>query len=285
MSRRSEAGFTLIELLVSLVISGLLAVVIFQLIEGQGRFTSMQSAREEVQQNSRASLELIASELRAVPPGGITEATDTTIGFRLPRVWGVVCEDLAAGAVSAWIATPPATFPDPFPENVKLQQGTEWGIALEGATAGTYETATISAVTTGTNSCAAALGLDATDLAEYRQIAMGSLSGPVTVGSRVFLYQQVRYDRAYSSYPGLWIRRNSVGSGGGAQPMAGPVVEGADDTRGFLLTYFGNTGILPLPLADPADVRRVQVKVSMESRNKKLAQKDTDSLVIHLRSQ
>jgi prepilin-type N-terminal cleavage/methylation domain-containing protein len=283
-SRRS--GFTLIELLVAMVVSGLLAGVIFQLIEGQGRFTSLQSARQEVQQNARASLELIASELRAVPPGAITEATETSIAFRLPRVWGLVCQDLAPGATTAWIAIPAGADPGDFPSPTALSAGTEWGIALESATAGAYDTATISGIPGLAEPCSANLSLTATDGALFRVFAIANLSGSgVALGSRVFLYQRVRYDRALSSsVPGLWIRRESVGLGSVPQPMAGPVVEGSGASRGFLLTYFGTGGALPLPLTNKTDVRRIQVKVSMESRNKKLAQTETDSLAIHLRS-
>lgn len=287
MSRRREAGFTLIELMVSLVISGILAVVIFQLIEGQGRFTSMQSAREEVQQNSRASLELIASELRAVPPEGITVAKDTTIDFRLPRTWGVVCRDLPAADNVAWIAAPAGTFPDPFPTNVELAEGTEWGLALESATPGVYDTATISAVASNTAPCESALAISAAkDVSQYYGFTVANLSNVAgasgarnVVGARAFLYQRVRYDLGKSSgYEGTWLRRRTLDGRSVPQPMAGPVV----GSRGLSLTYFGTAGALAQPVT-PAAVRRVQVKVSMESRNKKLAQ-DTDSLVIHLRS-
>src|SRR5688572_28851170 len=62
-------GFTIIELLIALVISGILALSIFEVVSNESEFVSLQSQREEVQQNTRASLELIASELRTIPAG------------------------------------------------------------------------------------------------------------------------------------------------------------------------------------------------------------------------
>src|SRR5690606_941020 len=76
-----------------------------ELVGGQARFVEMQSAREEVQQNTRAALELIGSELRALPPGGaLVRAADDSITLRTARFWGVVCA--IGGATSLDIALP-----------------------------------------------------------------------------------------------------------------------------------------------------------------------------------
>ena len=76
-----RGGFTLIEILVALLISGLVVSSIFQVLQGNGRFVEMQSAREEVQQNARAALDLIAGDLRGVPPTAITVMQPGTIRF------------------------------------------------------------------------------------------------------------------------------------------------------------------------------------------------------------
>jgi prepilin-type N-terminal cleavage/methylation domain-containing protein len=97
--RLNRAGFSLIELLVALMISGLLATVMFQLMSGQGRFVEIQSAREEVQQNSRAALDLIGNDLRTLPGGeSLVRADDDSITVRTARItpWTSHCLRSAA---------------------------------------------------------------------------------------------------------------------------------------------------------------------------------------------
>ena len=90
-SRRAAAGFTIVELLVGLVLASIFATILFQLVRGQSRFVAIQSAREEVQQNVRGALDIIASELRAVPAGGLMQGDASTIRFLVPRAIGVHC--------------------------------------------------------------------------------------------------------------------------------------------------------------------------------------------------
>ena len=59
--RRPGAGFTVVELMVAIVLTGILATIMFQLMQGQGRFAGLQDARQEVQQNDRGALDLITS--------------------------------------------------------------------------------------------------------------------------------------------------------------------------------------------------------------------------------
>lgn len=87
---RDRAGFTFMELLVALVISGILVTVIFQTLLGFARVAEQQSAREEVQQNARAAIELISSELRATTVHGLTVESNRII-FRLPSARGLLC--------------------------------------------------------------------------------------------------------------------------------------------------------------------------------------------------
>src|SRR5687767_12028100 len=75
-----RSGFTLIELLVAIVIGSVVVGSLFQMISGQGRFVELQSAREEVQQNGRAAVELIGSELRTIAGGeALVLATEDSI--------------------------------------------------------------------------------------------------------------------------------------------------------------------------------------------------------------
>ena len=103
---RRTAGFTLVEVMVALLIALILSGVVFQLIRGQSRFVTVQSAREEVQQNTRGALELMASELRSIEPGGLVETDSNSVTFLLPRAWGLYCGGTAT-QMSAVFPVPP----------------------------------------------------------------------------------------------------------------------------------------------------------------------------------
>jgi prepilin-type N-terminal cleavage/methylation domain-containing protein len=108
-----RGGFTLAELMISLVLGGLIIGVVLQFVTGQTRLTAMQSGREEVQQNARGALEVVASDLRGAIAAGVVLANDEELEVMLPQRWGVVCA--RAGAASTTVV-----FPDlpgqPLPE-------------------------------------------------------------------------------------------------------------------------------------------------------------------------
>jgi prepilin-type N-terminal cleavage/methylation domain-containing protein len=293
-TRRGRDGFTLIELTVALVISGLLATVVFQLIQGQGRFVAMESAREEVQQNTRGALELIASELRTIPAGGIEAAAAQQVRFKLPRAWGVMCDAPGTGAIG--VVFPPGTFPTDFPAS--FGGSTEWGLAIpSGATAGEYVAATLSSVSTANGNCLA-LGT-AAGAADIRQLGYSGLSGASTAAaqSTAFVYQTVEYDASTSSgVSGVWLRRSN--GAGSPQPMAGPLLapdNATSSSGGLAFTYFcGASALTATQLAVAANLRtvdRIRVKIAMQSRNRTNSGRDeasrqtqTDSITVHLRN-
>src|SRR5688500_12033257 len=104
--RRDRRGFTLIELLVALMISSFLVTVIYQLMSGQSRFVRIQSAREEVQQNARAAMDVMAGDLRTVPPSAIQAMGPDSIRFYMPRAWGVLCNTIDSNSGTLWAIFP-----------------------------------------------------------------------------------------------------------------------------------------------------------------------------------
>jgi prepilin-type N-terminal cleavage/methylation domain-containing protein len=254
---RNTAGFTLIELMVALVISGIVAGVVFDLMLGQTRFARYQNAREEVQQNSRAALEVISSELRGVPPLAIMQADPNAIRYYLPRAWGILCEPLPAGSTSAWVRFPAGVFPAEF------QTGSAaWGIAVAQATVPpSWQFVTTLSNATTANPCNANLQASG-GLVDERGFAGGILvpSGaatPVAAGSQVFIFQEVAYTIGSSSVPGQWIRRASPANN--PQPMAGPVPAG-----GLQFTYLDAAGN-PLNPVVIQNIARVGVQVTTNS--------------------
>jgi len=301
--RRGRGGFTLVELLVALVVSGILATVIFQLLQGQGKFVSIQSARAEVQQNSRGALELITSEIRSLPPGAIDSAAPDRIRYRLPRAWGIVC-NLVGGVTGSASGTvgvvfPPGTFPPEFPTS--FGQATGWGLAVPRAGGG-YVTAPLTGASTAMGACAAALGASVTSGADVRQFSHNVLPAAVEAppGTLVFVFQQVEYEVAHANSPrGYWIRRRS--GAGNFEPLAGPLLSDGNSTTGLRFTYLCRTAaggarqLTASELQAPASYRsvdRVRVRVQMQSRSLNRTafdertgqQQETDSLTVSLRN-
>lgn len=278
----NNRGFTLVELIVSLVISGFLAGVVFQLVRGQERFVGVQGAREEVQQNGRAALELISAELRGVNAEAIDSAGPGYVRFRVPRTWGLVCGN-GGGAGTLLVVFPGADL-------AAFRSGTENadGLAVRDSLPGLtrrWSFATVSDVTpAGGAGAAQCPGLTPeAGRVQVRTLSSVPTSMPVQVGEPAYLYDVVAYDVAESNAPGNWLRRTDSGS---PQPLAGPL---ATDSIGpvFRLRYFNATGgEIPQPITAGAraTIAAIQVRVTTASRSSKLRQEFSDSTRVHLRN-
>lgn len=262
----SRAGFTLLEILIALLISGFLVTSIFQVLSGNSRFVALQSAREEVQQNARAALDLIAGDLRAVPPGAILEMEAEAIRFLQPRGWGVLCKTLDASDAVAWVIFPADLLPE-----ADLFGRPHWGLAIEQTgdalqRTGDFRSLAAPVRETGADRC----DIDPLPSPELVRLGFRTPGPPfvtgdsVPAGTPVMLYEELRYDVAAASGPvsGRWIRRMAGygAAGPNMQPMAGPVPEGA----GLSFTYLGEDGT---PASAPAEVRRIGIEVVMRSHS------------------
>jgi hypothetical protein len=87
----ARAGFTLVEALVALTISGALVIMVGALFLAQNEFYSWLLLRTQVQENARAMTELVGSEIRSVPRGGVVLADSLRLVVRSPMVSGSVC--------------------------------------------------------------------------------------------------------------------------------------------------------------------------------------------------
>lgn len=273
------------ELLVALLISGLLALVIFQLLQGQGRFVAIQGAREEVQQNARAVVELVGGELRGVPGGaGLVQGTEDSLTIRVPRVWGVLCAVPGGGATTLQVSMP-AGGPDLTPTD-------STGLAVQiGTGAGATWTNGVRLTAVGPKQTSCGPTTLAAGAEAHTLTFSGSLGGTAPdAGAPVYVYDPVTYRTGTSAgVDGLWIQRRSGGSG--SQPFAGPINEGSTaDSKGLRFAYFDETGAMlatPLSAADRAKVRRIRLVVrTLSSRGvgDDAAQEQTDSIDIFLRN-
>jgi prepilin-type N-terminal cleavage/methylation domain-containing protein len=286
---RSRGGFTLIEMMVALVISGLLTGVIFQVIGGNSRFVSMQSAREEVQQNSRAAIDLITSDLRSAASAGLLEMEPNSVRLNVPRAWGVLCSDLTPTSTNVWAVFPAGTLP---PDFTLAAQAPHWGIAIHQTgdpTTSTNLYRFVNAVgpSTSTNPCSSFQpNLTAQHVAMGFSKASGQfVNSHLTIrsGTPVMIYEQVRYDVAQpSGSSDFWIRRMSGFSSGttpNMQPMAGPV----PGATALSFTYLQADGTTAATAAGA--VRQVRVKLTTNSRSRtmqagELRPQQTDSTTV-----
>jgi prepilin-type N-terminal cleavage/methylation domain-containing protein len=290
----SRAGFTLMELLVALTISGILVGSIFQLLQGNSRFVQLQSAREEVQQNGRAALSVIAGDLRSVSPGGIVSMSAGAVRFRAPRGWGILCDTIDATTTTAWAVFPASTLP-----SEEIWASPSWGIGIEqtfdpGVSTGVWRFVPQVTRQTSGDPCD---GLNAAPAARVRygftRPAGASFvtAGSILPGTPVMLFEEIAYDVAESTsggIPGYWIRRMAgYGSGGlpNMQPMAGPVPFGS----ALRFQYLRGDGVTTA--TNPADVRRVAIRVITQSRSEHRSggttapsQVDTTSTDVYLRN-
>ena len=288
---RRTAGFTLVEVMVALLIALILSGVVFQLIRGQSRFVTVQSAREEVQQNTRGALELMASELRSIEPGGLVETDSNSVTFLLPRAWGLYC-----GGSATQMS---AVFPD-FPTEMRALNSAsgviadtaaaaprKWGPSPVNAARATVTAINTFDLTAAGNACE---GLRPTTIpspsSQGLRLDGTGLPTPPR-GNLVYLYQYVRYDVAQNDDGEWWIRRSNGMSGGSTvqQPLAGPLPSGG----GLRLRYWdgaagGQLGPRLTTLADLGRVGRVSIAVRTRSRSRSgsAVQQQADSLTVLL---
>ncbi len=243
---RSSSGFTLIELLVALVVSGILAAAIFQLIGGQVKITERQAARESVQQTTRSVLELISSELRSATGQGITSTHQHAIRFHAPRAWGVVC-GMDPGVYIAF----------PAIDDFTLLAGRHWAAIRRGQ--GWAETVEVEPA--ASVECA----VDEGPQPIVVRVLSGISAGDVELLAPAYLYQQLAYEvRTLDGRS--WIYRGWRDRGVGSmqwEPLAGPV----DGAAGMSFRYEG------------APVDRVRIHL----RSRQRSETYTDSVMVHLR--
>jgi prepilin-type N-terminal cleavage/methylation domain-containing protein len=273
-------GFTLAELMISLVLGALIIAVVLQFVSGQARLTTMQSGREEVQQNARGALEMVASDLRGALSAGVEVGDTNAVEVMLPRRWGVVCSQVGTTATTV-------VFPDIPGQPLPVGAGAGLLFQQPGAAAWLPALPTRATVTDSTRvvvATACAARNPTGNLVAYR--LDGAAHPGVAAGSTVALYQRVRYD-VRESRGQQWIHRSNGMTGGSfsMQPLAGPVDAAAG---GISFTYF--TGTPPTPVGAPGGnapnvaLSQIRLRVRMKSRLGSNPQTEFDSATVQLRN-
>lgn len=98
----AESGFTLVEALIALVISGVLASALVSLLIGQSRFYERTDDQIYAEQSLRASMDMVATELRMGSPSDLLSAEADSVTLRFDIMRAIVCDTTAADAVTAF---------------------------------------------------------------------------------------------------------------------------------------------------------------------------------------
>ncbi|HEX8211249.1 MAG TPA: type II secretion system protein [Longimicrobium sp.] len=262
------AGFTLTELLVSLVIAGFLAGVILQLVTGQARFTDIQYARQEVQDNARGTLELLGSELRTVPlPGGLLMAGEDTIRFRAPMAWGVYCGENSGSryvVFDKFVWVNAAAGGIPLQTGLALQRSDG---SIDGTAPPVFDWAenvtrsdTLSRTVAATSPCKGLTDDDTrTVVVKFDNVPGGVPGSP---GLAAYVWRSVAYGKGTPDAAGdRWMTRELSGSGR-PEPLAGPV-------ENLTFRYLNAAGVAftaPVDAIRRDSIRNVRVIVTMRGR-------------------
>jgi prepilin-type N-terminal cleavage/methylation domain-containing protein len=268
----SRRGFTLVELMIALALAGVIAAAVYRVALMTARLVELQAAREEVQQNLRGTLDLIAGDLRGVLPAGILSMHHDSIRFYLPRAWGVSCAPVDSANDTLWAVVPSGLLRG----SGEVFARAHWGVGLRrnsdapGAAAG-WKFVPAPGRATGAGPCA---GVEP-PTAPPRHALMGFVapspgsfadSAAVGAGATVLIFEEIKYDVTPGPsgvVPGRWVRR-MVGrnaTGPNMQPLAGPVAP----RNGLRFAYYTANGS---PARSGRDVRRVEITMVVESRQR-----------------
>lgn len=258
MNRR---GFTLIELLVSLVLVGIVAASIYQLLLNNQRIYLQQTERVDLNATIRAAVAILPAELKEVSAtdpmeSDITAMTASSITFKAMRSLYVLCQPPSAagptsGDLIAWgadaatyglrAANGPLDSVVVFAEvDPSTRTDNYWVHAdLRGVT---YGTACPGGATSATLRLAGVAPADALD--------------DVSTGAPVRAYQVIQVLTYTDARGDLWLGRREFAKTGGwsaTQPLLGPLA-----ASGLQFLYYDSDGNVT---ATPANVARIEIMV------------------------
>ncbi|MFV1988235.1 MAG: PilW family protein [Gemmatimonadota bacterium] len=112
----SRNGFTLLEVLITIVVSGVLGGALMTLVVGQQRFYSRSDNELLAQQNIRAAVDLMGTELRIAGADDIILATSDSIVARFDILRAVICDTLGGGEANIFVydSIPAVNLPSSF---------------------------------------------------------------------------------------------------------------------------------------------------------------------------
>lgn len=245
---RRAVGYTLVEVMISISVAAVLGAGVMGLVLGQQRFYRHSDDTIVAQQNLRAALDLVASEIRMASPTDILVATADSIAVRTDVIRAVVCGGAGPDQVDVFVYDSVG--------NANLSPSFR-GTAYSGAydSAFVYSNGWTPAVTTSggapQTTCESKGAPPGQPAHLYRRLAGWSSEFGVvpSAGSIVRQYGRLSYRFSPSNFStGLGIWRNG-------QELVAPFEAGAR----FRYVLADNSVKDYVPVTDLADIRTVRI--------------------------
>lgn len=243
-SRLGERGFTLVEMLVNLTISGILVMVIFQLMVTQQRAFTRQQTATRSQGNLRGAVSMLTWELHSASAadGDLYAIGSSSFSVRSIQGQGIVCA-MNTGlprTVQIWNASGdfPATADDS-------------ALVFAAGDAGRADDVWRQLAVTRSNPNGVECTWNDQIVATLFVRVTGDTTG-IRVGAPLRAFRRVEYSLVQDSSE-WWLARR-VGAASSLELLAGPLAAPADS--GLIFTYYDKSGGIT---ATPANVAFVQI--------------------------
>lgn len=247
---KHRSGTSLIELMIALVVLAIFASAMTALILNNSRSDESNDARREARGVARSAINILESELRMAEPAGvITPTDDSTITFRQPFAFGLVCANTGGQVTIAML--PSAD----LPSNLTVTGYSGW--AYRDST-GSYQYQATTSISAGSSATCTGASSPITPLtaSSGRVVQVPAVVGPAN-GTVAFLYRQITYSlRASTTLAGRRGLFRTAGANGTAEELATPFT---DDAR-FRWYILDNTVVqdtLPTAFADLSGIQFV----------------------------
>lgn len=265
-ARRARFGFTLIELLVAMVIFGVVAGAIVNIMIVSNRATSDQAQRIDMQQNIRAANAILPAEIRQLDAadGDIKAMSTNSLTIRATRQLGIVCTApvtggaLVAGVLNA--ATIVVRSPLYSSQRAFVANDSIW-VWYEGDVGTRSDDGWLPGLVTGVAAQNCTDGSAGIRLV----VNLGGLVAPrfnvanvVPNGSPVFGFETVTYATGLAADGRYYL---NMTTSAGTAPVLGPL----PDVDGVTFSYYDANGAVT---ATPTLVRQLGLAVREQSANR-----------------
>ncbi|HJQ65531.1 MAG TPA: type II secretion system protein [Gemmatimonadales bacterium] len=255
LSRRR--GFTLIEVLITLVVLGFVMAALYRVLMGNQRTFHAQTQRVDLQQNIRAAVAILPTELREIDASDndIQSMSATAITIRAMRYLGVVCTAPVLGGIVSSVAVTIRSSPfwgardiNVTTDSLLIYYDGDPATRLDDDWAFAKPSAVVNAnCADGSPGRLITLSLGVGPGFSLPNVPGGISDGAPLRGFETVTYQLYQPAGDTSYYIGMQP------AGGVLQPLIGPVL-----SNGLSLSYYDSTGVAT---GDPRRVARIDFVV------------------------